>query len=89
MLALHWSAAQRGEFSLLDLPDHDAGSKEKGKRAQQTGHFAAGELMTVAAFAVCVQSVMCLPVRKLPASTCRTVHAWLIAYAQKKNRKRR
>ena len=30
LLALHWAAAQRGEFSLLDLPDHDAGSKEKG-----------------------------------------------------------
>ena len=36
LLALHQTAAQRGELSLLDLPDHDADCKEKGKRAQQT-----------------------------------------------------
>ena len=53
-----------------------------------TGHFAASQLVTVAAFAVCVQSVMRLPVSKLPAATRQTVHAWLIA-TRKKNRKRR
>ena len=36
LLALHWTAAQRGELSLLDLSDHDSDCKEKGKRAQQT-----------------------------------------------------
>ena len=36
LLALHWAGAQRGKLSLLDLPDHDADGKEKGKGAQQT-----------------------------------------------------
>ena len=49
-----------------------------------TGHFAASQLVTVAAFAVCVQSAMRLPVSKPPASACHPVHAWLIAYAQKR-----
>ena len=40
--------------------------------------------MTVAAFAVCVQAVMRLPVSKLPASACHPVHAWLIASRKKR-----
>ena len=33
---MHWAAAQRGELSLLDLPDHDAGCQEKGKTLDAT-----------------------------------------------------
>ena len=49
-----------------------------------TGHFADLQLVTVAAFAVCVQSAMRLPVSKLPASACHPVHAWLIASRKKR-----
>ena len=41
-------------------------------------------LLTVAAFAVCVQSAIQPIESKLSLSECHPVHAWLIAYAQKK-----
>ena len=41
--------------------------------------------LTVAAFAVCIQSVIRPAVSKLTLSLCQTVCAWLIANAQKKS----
>ena len=45
---------------------------------------AAKQLVTVAAFAVCVRSAIRLHVSKLPAAVCHPVHAWLIASRKKR-----